>query len=278
MVSGRAGGGIVLGGDRPVELVVPAGYAGEALPLVLSLHGYGVAPEAHDATLGLSPRVDARRFFLLTPAGTPEAGAGPAFWNATDACCDFAASGVDDVAYLTGLVEEAAQHVNLDRARVYVVGLSNGAFMAHRLACDAGERFAGIAAIGGVAPLDPEACPAASPVSVLQVHGTEDAIVRYAGGDLRAVARSARVHAHPGAEESALRWALRGGCAATPRVGPRLDLDANVPGPETRPASFPGCAEGVSVVLWRLEGSRHVPAFGPALADQLLDVLFEGSR
>ena len=135
-----------IGGDRPATLTLPSGYtAGTPIPLVIVLHGYTGNAGWTDRYFGISRRTNEDQIAVILPNGTR----GPddrSFWNATDYCCDFYQSGVDDVGYLNSLVEEAAEHMQADG--VYLVGLSNGGFMSHRMAC---ESMPGLKAIASVA-------------------------------------------------------------------------------------------------------------------------------
>tara|TARA_B100000029_G_scaffold43608_1_gene40392 strand:- start:172 stop:1062 length:891 start_codon:yes stop_codon:yes gene_type:complete len=106
---------------------------------------------------------------------------GNQYWNATDACCDFYQSGVDDVAYLSGVIEEAIEAFNIDTKRVFLVGHSNGGYMAHRLACERSDLIAGIVSLAGSTWYDEAKCGNPDPVAVLQVHGTWDTTIRYWG-------------------------------------------------------------------------------------------------
>src|SRR5688572_27262361 len=122
--------------DRPYGLKVPAGYEGQApVPLVVLLHGYTSNGAQQAAYFGLPAVADKEGFLLATPDGTRDR-LGNRFWNATDACCDFFRSGVDDVAYIDAVIDDIAAKYPVDPARVFVAGHSNGAFMAHRYACD----------------------------------------------------------------------------------------------------------------------------------------------
>jgi predicted esterase len=170
-----------IGGDRPVTPVLPDAYDPEvAWPLVIVLHGYTASGGVQDLYFGTSERGRERGFITLAPNGLVDS-KGNRYWNGSPACCDFDLSGVDDVGYILGLIDEAAALWHIDTARVYLIGHSNGAYMAHRLACDAPERVTAIGALAGVSLATLAGCKAGPPVSVLQMHGTLDASVLYAG-------------------------------------------------------------------------------------------------
>src|SRR5690554_1526667 len=143
---------------RQARLIAPLNYdRAHRYPLVLMLHGYQVTSELQDIVFGLMDRVDSRGFILLMPEGTPDS-KGKQFWNATEECCNFDGLEVDDVSYLSELVEEAARQTNIDRERITVVGQSNGGYMAFRLACDRPDLFRRAASVAGSMPADPAHC------------------------------------------------------------------------------------------------------------------------
>ncbi|HYH51127.1 MAG TPA: alpha/beta fold hydrolase [Acidimicrobiia bacterium] len=241
--------------DRPYGLKVPEGSDGaRALPLVVLLHGYTSNGERQAGYFGLPALADRAGFLLATPNGTRDR-MGNRFWNATDACCDWFRTGVDDVAYLDAMIDEIAAEHPVDPARVFVVGHSNGAFMAHRYACDRSNRVAAIVTLAGMQWKDQANCKPESAVSVLQVHGRNDMTVRYEGGYTPA-------GAYPGAVETVAAWAAHTGCtgelAATGRT---LDVDQSVPGAETVEEARSGCPSGIAAALWTIEGGGHVPPF-----------------
>jgi polyhydroxybutyrate depolymerase len=256
-----------LGGARPAALFVPTAYdPARRWPLVILLHGYGAAGASQADHLGLVRRVEARGFVLLAPDGTPDR-RGARFWNASPSCCDFDGQGVDDVGYVAGLIAEARAALSLDPERVVLVGVSNGGFLAHRLACEAADLITGIASIGG-SMAEGATCTPSRPVPVLLVHGTADALVRFDGGAYGGGAP------YQGIGALGRGWAERDGCGVESVVAPRrFDLDARVPGDETERTAWPGCATGARVELWALQGSPHIPAFSDAFADALLDWL-----
>jgi polyhydroxybutyrate depolymerase len=236
---------------------VPAGRDRRTpAPLVLFFHGYG-APggEEHAHGLDVDALADEAGFVLVTPDGTPDSN-GRRFWNATDACCDFDGKRPDDVGYVRWILDDVASKMPIDPARVYVAGHSNGGFFSHRLACELAPRIAAAVSLAGAQWSDPSRCHASEPVSVLEIHGDADDIVRYGGG--RIFDLPARIY--PGALETTADWARLDGCGDRPEpVGARFDFDADVAGADTTRLSYPGCRAGVSVELWTEAGGGHLP-------------------
>lgn len=246
----------VFGGARPVALKVPKAYdPAQSWPLLLVLHGYSATGYLQETLLGLTKLVEGHGVLLASPDGTVD-GDGKQFWNATDACCDFGKTGVDDVGYLTGLIDEIAGVYNVDPRRVYLIGHSNGGFMSYRMACDRADRIAAIISLAGATNAEATKCTPSEPVSVLEIHGDVDDTVFYAGG----TSLSSGGKPYPGAVESTELWAGYDGCAKTrTEVPPMVDLDTRVAGAETKVERYDGCPTGIGVELWTMVGSGHVP-------------------
>lgn len=259
-----------IGGDRPATLKLPKGYDSMGpLPVVISLHGYSGNPTGHDAYWGLSERVDADNFALILPAGTRDP-SGVRFWNATDFCCDFFDSGVDDVAYLSSLIEEAGEYILVDR--IFSVGHSNGGFMSYRLACEGLPGLTAIAPLAGASFLDPTRCEEAPPVSVLHIHGTADEIILYAG--------TTDGTGYAGAEDVLERWAERAGCdLSSAEELSAIDIDNAHAGAETDRVRYrEGCQDGITVELWKINEGSHGPWLTSNYAERLIDWLLNESR
>lgn len=264
---------IEIGGGRAAQLLAPADRGERPIPLVLSLHGYSLDSEFQDWFFGLSQRILQYNFALITPQGTSDE-TGLPFWNATSYCCDLYDSGVDDAAWLAGLLAEARASVNV--SGVYVVGYSNGGFMAYRLACDGLEGLVAIASLAGSSHGDPADCETASPISVLQIHGSEDEDIPYDGyRNPDGLELSL-----PSATDVVARWAQRAGCdSEAPELLPSIDLDRKVDGAETRVQRIrEGCADGITVELWTIDGAGHFPEFQADWPDRLLVWLLVESR
>lgn len=258
-------------GDRTV-LVMPAEVVPGETPLIVSLHGFGGDSALHSTYLPLHERVNADGFGLLLPNGQPGPD-GSRFWNPTDV--HGGKSGLNDVAYLTELIADAREVK--DFGPVYVIGYSNGGFMAHHLACKGVPGLRAVASLAGTSYVNDSSCAGAAPVSVLHIHGTADEVLRFEGDEsVRFLTPSGDAAFYIGAREIVSRWSQRAGCAWPEDAEPyaTLDFDSYVPGAETRAyRQDAGCADGVTIELWEGEGTGHLPGYGVAFIDALVEWL-----
>ena len=234
-------------GELPVH--VPSSYdAAAPAPLIVLLHGYTSSGAGQDTYMQVSALKDAYGFILVAPDGTREDGGNrPRFWNASDACCNFRGSTVDDVAYLAGLIDAVKAEYAVDDKRVYLFGHSNGGFMSYRMAHEHGGTIAAIASLAGADQSRPRPAPP-EPVHVLQIHGTADTAIPYERG-------SFRDEAVPGARDSVESWAAHNGCAVTGVDSGTLDLDGGIDGPRATSRATPTAA-----------GPAGLPSSGPSTA------------
>ena len=251
------------GAARPAVLMSPADYDGaRPLPLFVLLGGYWNLASDLDGWLGASAYVDDYDFLLAFPDGLIDSDGAP-YWNATDTCCDFDGRGDDDVAYLSDLIDEVRRRVNVDSSRVVLLGHSNGGFMGYRLACDIPDRISALVSMAGSGWLDAARCGNdATPVSVLQVHGTDDETMPIAGDD-----------SAPSALTMMNRWAARNGCApdSWAESAERLELVDDGLDDETTQFAFTGCQAGSDVRLWQLDGNDHYPEFSWTYTETVLE-------
>ncbi|MBI4941230.1 MAG: prolyl oligopeptidase family serine peptidase [Actinobacteria bacterium] len=259
---------------RPPDISVPSGGNRRGpMPLLLLLHGYTSNSAEVDLYFGLRERAAAAGFLYVRPNGTVD-GRGGQFWDATDACCDLFDTGVDDSGYLLGLIDTLAREYPVDPRRVYVMGHSNGGFMAYRMACDHADRVAAVVSVAGAMHADRADCTPAAPVSVLQVHGTDDELVPYEGGQIQG-------DDVPPAARTVDDWATLDACDPAPSRGSDVDVvdradlrgTTRLAGAETGVQVYRGCARGTSVQLWTIRDGRHVPTFLPAFGEDVMDFL-----
>jgi polyhydroxybutyrate depolymerase len=254
--------------DRPAQLVAPEEVTAPA-PMVVLLHGYQASAAGQDAYLGVSAAAASRGLYVLLPDGT-EGPDGNRFWDAAPACCNFTGTPVDDVGYLSALIEEALAARPIDPDRIYLFGHSNGGFMSYRMACERADLVTAVAVLAGAEAPD-ASCEPSTPVSVLHLHGTGDEVIRYDGGST--------VAAYTGALDTVARWVERDGCDPEPQDGDALDLVAAVEGDETHVLRYSGCDGGAEVQLDTLDDASHVPAFEPGtVGTEVLDWLLARTR
>jgi polyhydroxybutyrate depolymerase len=252
----------VIGGSRPVRVNVPPSYTpGTPVPLVIMLHGYSFTGDIEEVYLGLTQFSNDMGFIYAIPEGTKDQAGNP-FWNATDACCDLYGSGVDDSTYLSGVITQLEAVYSIDPKRVFIWGHSNGAFMAHRMACDHADQIAAIVSLAGAQWSDLSKCKPSEPVAVLQIHGTADSTIPYDGS-------TAAGFTFPSAPMTVMDWATLDGCTgAADTSAPAMDLDSVAPGAETTVTSYGDCRPGGAAVLWTMAGVNHIPSknanFDPA--------------
>lgn len=144
-------------------------------PLILALHGYGESAEGFRSKTHLDEAAKERGYGVAYVQGLPNAtdATSASGWNS-----GISPDGNDDVADLTGLVKYLCKSYGYDQNRVFVVGYSNGAFMAHRLAMEAPDVFAGAISVAGKMPeMIWEERKEQSDISFFQVTGSKDDLV-----------------------------------------------------------------------------------------------------
>lgn len=187
------------GQDRDYRVYRPAD-TGADVALVVMLHGgFGSAQQA-ETTYGWDAQADADGFVVAYPDGDGRA------WNAGGGCCGSPGSrDIDDVGFIEAMVDEIGGSLAIDPQRRYATGMSNGAMMAYRLACDT-ELFAAIGPVAGTLMAE---CPDPAPTSVLAVHGLADTSVPFDGS----VGDGAVDIDGPPVPDVIAAWRAVGGCA-----------------------------------------------------------------
>lgn len=178
-------------------------------------------------------------------------------------------AGDADVLYVRSLVAAVAQEVAVDPQRIAVLGHSNGAAMAYRLACEASDLFRAVVAISGAPPAAGSAvgCAPAQPSRVLHVHGTDDTVVLYGGRKGAYDGAVASVERFLGYNNCSTRQlptgaSLPGWSGGAPGAGDassEIDLSRRVAGMDTEVWSVSDCASAGEVTLWKVVGEQHTP-------------------
>ena len=256
---------IIIGADRPTELFLPVtNDSSSPTGVLINLHGYSGDSISHTNYTYLKESALAAGLAYVAPNGMKD-GSGNQYWNASNACCDFAQSGVNDVEYIDGLIDEISNTYTLDKSRIYLFGHSNGHFMSYQYLCTGKNPVAAIAGLAGSMDSDPGQCSGKS-ANVLHIHGDADATISYEGGSLFA-------QSYPSVNEVIKRWSQNNQCRADSEK--KLDLIASMSGDETTTSLF-NCSKG-SLELWTINQGIHVPALDRGFADQVLQWLINNT-
>lgn len=244
---------LTLGGLKRQYLVhVPKGYdPAKPAPVLVALHGGGghMRLQADDERYGLISKSESAGFVAVFPNGySAWPGGRLATWNA-GACCGSARDkGVDDVAFVRAVVADVQRRYNVEAQRVYATGMSNGGMLAHRLACEAADVFAGIAAVAGTD--NTLACTPSRAIPVLHIHARNDDHVLFNGGAGAGAFRDeAKITAFTSVPETLARWVKRNTCNPVPTK--LLER------PGASCERYNGCQGGAAVQLCVTENGGH---------------------
>lgn len=186
--------------QRTVHVHVPASYdPTKATAVVLDFHGYTSNGNQQATYAGMNAKSDSAGFIAVHPEGTGIVQS----WNAGVCCGTASSTGVDDVAFVSAILDELTTKLCVEPKRVFATGMSNGGFLAHRLACELTGRIAAIAPVAGV--MGVSSCAPVRPVPVMQFHGTSDNLVPYGGN---------AAIGYPSVATTIAKWAELNGCTS----------------------------------------------------------------
>jgi polyhydroxybutyrate depolymerase len=242
---------------RSYSFYVPAIYDGtQAFPLVLNLHGYTSNGSEQSFYGNFKPIADTAGFIVVHPEGTIQPGTtSTQFWNV-----GFFGSNVDDVGFLTALIDTISAQYNIDPSRVYSTGMSNGGYMSLELACESG-RFAAVASVtGSMTNVMTNSCNPAAPIPIMTIHGTADGTVPY-NGNTSSISADSVIHF----------WVERNGCAPSPIVTPVPDI-VSTDEATAEHYVYPTCQNGVTIEHFKILNGAHTwPGAGITIGTTCMD-------
>lgn len=214
---------------RERTYILHPGSAKPKTALVLLLHGLG----GYGGGIEQRARFDAVAERAGAVVAYPDAIAAQwndGWWNSTS----------DDVGFLRALADSLVNEFGIDPRRVYAAGFSNGACLAHRLACET-DRFAAVAAVSGYMSTSiARSCSNRKPVSVLVLHGTDDSTVPYGVQLTRTIAH----------------WLTHNECAEPGETVHLPDVDPS-DGTRVSVEAHARCRAGAEVALVTIAGGGH---------------------
>ena len=235
----RSNGELVSSGrTRDYVLHVPTTYdSRKPTPLVISMHGAGLWGAAQRDISQWDRVADREGLIVVYPSGTT--GVGPRIWHV-----DSSAGLQRDVTFISELIDTLRASYNIDPARIYANGFSNGGGMAFVLSCTLSDRIAAVGMVGAAQTLPWEWCRDRRAVPMIAFHGTNDRAAPYAGGPSGVTSRP-----FPRVTTWVTHWARRNGCAAGP-------VDTVLADDVTRRA-YSDCDHDADVALYTLQGGGH---------------------
>ncbi|MDQ3109663.1 MAG: T9SS type A sorting domain-containing protein [Bacteroidota bacterium] len=226
---------------RTYRIYVPAIYnSSAAVPLVLNLHGYGSNNTQQEAYGDFRAIADTANFIIVHPNGTLDA-SNQRFWN-----CFGGPSPIDDVGFLSALIDTVSANYTIDQNCIYSTGMSNGGFMSYDLSYLLSNRIAAIASVtGSMVYSHLSACNPLHPTPAMQIHGTADAVVAY-GGD-----------AYFEPVDSLVKfWVEFNNCNPTPAVTNVPDINTT-DGCTATHYVYSGGDSGATVEFYKIQGGGH---------------------
>jgi polyhydroxybutyrate depolymerase len=226
-------------------------------PLVIALHGRGGNGESMILVTrkGFNKLAERDQFIVVYPDGIEQN------WN--DGRKDQEANdrahreNIDDVGFISGLIDLMIRDYNSDPKRIYITGISNGAIMSYRLACELSTKITAIAPVDGNIPyaLDPDCFPSGR-VSVLAINNMNDPLVPYEGGNIYGHFHRVNLGKVLSADESISFWVRRNLCSTVPVVTEEPDRDPD-DGTRVLRKQYTNESDGTEVILYAIEGGGH---------------------
>lgn len=228
--------------------------------LVISLHGRGGRGVSQEDLTGFSALADERGFVAIYPDGIDKS------WADGRGTSSAEMQGVDDVAFISALIDHAVANYGVDARKVFVNGHSNGSVMTNRLACELSTKIAAIGHNAGpIAENVSMTCNPSRSIPVMGFHGTADTFMPYAGGEVEKGAGGKVLSA----KNARAFWAGKSGCAADATTTALPD-SAKDDGTTVEKEESVGCQGGSEVVLFTITGGGHT---WPNSKDDLGEVL-----
>lgn len=241
---------------RDFLIHIPPGYSGrKKLPMLVVIHGAFDTAEGIEEIAGFSEIADRENFIVLYPNGIGILGF-LQHWNAGHCCGKAQADEIDDVGFVAAAIESAGKRVNVDPARIFMVGFSNGGMFTYRFASEKSHMLAGAAAlaasIGSKTPEDEKTwnIPRPThPVPFLVIHGTADKSVPFEG---KTSQRKGTPRFYQSVEASVGFWKSQNGCRDA--LPPQQLLD----GGAAQLTKWSDCTSGNPVWLITLKDWEHI--------------------
>jgi polyhydroxybutyrate depolymerase len=249
---------IVVGGrsgklTRTFIVHVPPGFDGKSkVPVVIMLHGAGGSGAGAITETGWDVKADREGFIAVFPDGTPphpmlpaRFGLNPRLWNDGSGRGAIGVEHVDDLGFISAMIDFLEASYSADPARIYCTGFSNGASMTFSVGLNLSDKVAAIAPVSGHLWYRQQQLK--YPVPLLFIIGTEDPLNPIDGGNVKLPWE--KTEYHPPVEDTLKEWERMLGC------GPQVQTAR---GNGVREITYDQCAKGGEVVYYAVHGLGHI--------------------
>ncbi len=233
----------VNGDIRKFRLHVPRGYDGtRPLPVLFAFHSSRASASVLERETGFNELADSLGFFAIYPEGMHRA------WNIGECCRYSFKKKKDEMAFVTGMLDQLSRGLRVDSTRVYSTGYSDGGTLSFLLACGISSRITAVASVSGTLFEPLPACSLSHPIPVLSIHGTGDHNIPYEGHVGGPAARPGGNHFQHSARDVVRFWLDRENCSSTPVV---------VRSGNVSKERYECAAGGSEVVFFTIENGQH---------------------
>ncbi len=199
---------------RTFTVVLPSTYYSDqnSFPVLIAMHGGGGSAKQMEDSYGLKEKAEEEKYIIIYPDGVQSDGILKArTWNA-GFCCEYAMEkNIDDVGFLSKMIDEVNRIYKSNSKRVYATGMSNGGMMAYRLGCEISNKIAAIAPVACTMVTISECKPKFS-MPIIQFHSILDKNVPFNGGiGIRGIN-------YPAVEKGIASWAAINDCKNIAKV------------------------------------------------------------
>ncbi|HNL84681.1 MAG TPA: T9SS type A sorting domain-containing protein [Chitinophagales bacterium] len=237
---------------RKYVIYVPSLYYSQnkKVPLLIGLHGFG-DDIANFSQICMSNIADTANYIVAYPEALADPVLGANAWNSGAGALGIIVNNtIDDVGFITRLMDTIISKYSIDTTRMYMFGFSFGGFMTNRMACEKSSRLAAVASVSGLKGNYVTATPQV-PMPYMHFHGTADQTIGYYGtstmGFLPGLGLSA--------ENTTKYWANHNHCNMTPIVDSMPNLKND--GLRFVRFSYLGGDNGSTAILYKVMNGEH---------------------
>ncbi|MEO8608209.1 MAG: PHB depolymerase family esterase [Chloroflexota bacterium] len=168
--------GTIGGFERSYHIYVPKSYTAEKpMPLLFVFHGAGSTGVNMAGISDFNTMAETEGFIAVYPDGINR------IWN-DGRPPDPAIGPVDDVGFVTVMLQTIEAALSIDVKRIYATGYSAGGMFSYRLGCDLPDQFAAVASVASTFPeYLSNNCKGTPPIPLLVFQGTDDPIIPWIG-------------------------------------------------------------------------------------------------